>query len=277
MEEFERLSKNELFRFPIEKRIGPNNNEVSFSPQRGGIITSLKLKGEEVLYFDLNTFNDSEVNVKGGIPILFPNAGPLKEGPFLLRQHGFARNSENWIVKDSPANEFIEELSSDEATKEVYPFNFLSRTKAILEEDGSMTLLRETTNLEHDKDMPVSEGLHPYFPVPDNEKKNIRFDFPGGEVVENSFSSWSQGQTAKIDNPKLKDPSVVLRVMIPKLGTLALDVSQEYKRIWVWTQPGKNFICIEPVMRDAGGLINDPELIKPQHTFSTKINIRRVD
>ena len=52
-------------------------NEVSFSPERGGIITSLKLGGKELLYLDEETFRNPEVNVKGGIPILFPNAGPL--------------------------------------------------------------------------------------------------------------------------------------------------------------------------------------------------------
>ena len=125
--------------------------------------------------------------------------------------------------------------------------------------------------------MPVSEGFHPYFPVPEDEKQNIRFDFPGGDIIEKSFSEWSQGKTTKIDNPKVTDPNATLRVTIPKLGTLVLDVSPEYKRIWIWTQPGKDFICIEPVVRDAGGLVDDPELIKPQQTFSTKVNIRKVE
>ena len=263
-------------RFNIEKRMGPKQNEVSFSPERGGIITSLKLKDKEILYLDMDTFNDNLKNVKGGVPILFPNAGPLTEGPYPLEQHGFARDA-NWTTIESAPNEFITELKSDESTKEIFPFNFKTQTKTVLEEDGSASIYRETTNLETDKDMPLSEGLHPYFPVPENEKKNIKFDFPGGDVVESEIEKWTSGtpiKAIKIDNPKVSNPEVDLNVTIPGLGTLVFDFSPEYKRIWVWSQEGKDFICIEPVMRDAGGLVSDPEFIKPQETFSSKVNIR---
>jgi D-hexose-6-phosphate mutarotase len=63
----------------IETVKTPEGNEVSFCPERGGIITSIKFDGNEVLYMDDETFNNKEVNVKGGVPILFPNAGPIPD------------------------------------------------------------------------------------------------------------------------------------------------------------------------------------------------------
>jgi len=74
------------------------NGEVSYSPERGGIITSIKIGDKEILYMDESTFNDKGANVKGGIPVLFPNAGAIpdeiKTEEFAnLKQHGFARES----------------------------------------------------------------------------------------------------------------------------------------------------------------------------------------
>ena len=122
--------------------------------------------------------------------------------------------------------------------------------------------------------MPISMGLHPYFKVPDENKKDIKFNFAGGEIIEKDFANWSQGGTTSIDNPKLKDPNAVLKIDIPGLGTLIMDVSMEYQKIWIWSVPGEDFICIEPVMRNEGGLIDNPEMIKPGETLSGKVTLR---
>jgi hypothetical protein len=36
---------------------------------------------------------------------------------------------------------------------------------------------------------------------------------------------------------------------------------------------GKDFICIEPVMRDIGGIITEPVIIKPESTHLSSFNI----
>jgi galactose mutarotase-like enzyme len=277
MRESEHGSQEGQAQFNIETRLGPKGSEVSFSPERGGIVTSLKLGGREVLYMDQGTFNDASKSVKGGIPIMFPNAGPLKEGPYKLEQHGFARDSKDWQVLESNPNQFTEELLPNDAAREAFPFDHSFRVRGTLEDDGSFTLAQEATNLEESKDMPVSSGLHPYFPVPVDKKKDIKFMFPGGEIAEQGVAQWEREgevKTIKLDNPKVQDSQAVLRVEIPELGTLVLDVSKEYQRIWVWSQAGKDFICIEPVMRDAGGLVDDPELVPPQKTLTAKVNFR---
>lgn len=257
----------------IETLEGYEGSEVSFCPQRGGIITSMKLKGREVLYLDSDTFRDTSINVKGGIPILFPNAGPLEGGPYPLKQHGFARTSDKWSVDKIKEGESNEKFMADEDTKKSFPYNFLLEMKTKMENDGSITLAEETTNLEKDKDMPVSMGLHPYFRVSEEKKKEVEL-YVNDKKIETNFEKWSKGEAVSIDNPKLENPDAIFRVAIPDLGTIAMNASLEYKKIWIWTQPGKDFICVEPVMRDAGGLVNDPELIKPEQTLSAKVNFR---
>jgi galactose mutarotase-like enzyme len=91
---------------------------------------------------------------------------------------------------------------------------------------------------------------------------------------KNQVDRWAHGQFVSIDNPKLEDPEAVVEVKIPELGTLIIDISPEYKKIWVWSMSDKDFVCIEPVMRDSNGLIDDPENIKPQETYSASVKFK---
>lgn len=249
-------------------------NEVSHSPERGEIITSLNFKGKEILYFDEATFQNIEENVKGGIPILFPNAGPL-EGPQYpnLKQHGFARN-QKWEAIRIP-NGFIGKLRSNDSTREMFPFDFSLHVSGEFKKDGSFNIIQSVKNLEKDKELPISMGLHPYFKVPNElnedsyeQKKKIKFNFKGGDFVEENIEKWANGKAISIDNPNTS-----MEIGIPLHGTLVIEASKEYQKIWIWSQPGKDFICIEPVMRDKGGLVNDPEEIKPGEIFSANFNI----
>ena len=69
--------------FKIEKVEMPDGSGVAFCPERGGIITSIKFKGREILYLDPATLQDPKVNIKGGIPILFPNAAFYSDDFFI--------------------------------------------------------------------------------------------------------------------------------------------------------------------------------------------------
>lgn len=130
----------------VETIKGPNGNEASFCLERGGIINSIILNGKEILYLDEETFKDSETNVRGGVPILFPNAGPLKENSLYpdLPRHGFARKMK-W-QRGERQNGFKEILLSNEETKKIYPYAFLFSMTGIFEKDGSLTLINEVEN-----------------------------------------------------------------------------------------------------------------------------------
>lgn len=251
---------------------GPNNSEVTFCPKRGGIITSLKLKGKEIFYFDEETFNSKDASIRGGIPILFPNMGELKENSLYpnLKRHGFARNSE-WTIEETEKG-FKESLSSNKEIKKIYPFDFNLSVSGKFNEDGSFTLNQEIENKETKKDLPISMGLHPYLKIPVGEKKNIKFNFEGGKSIEEQINIWGNGGTVYVDNPKVEDPNAVIEIVIPALGTLFIDPSPQYKKIWIWSLPGKDFVCIEPAMRELNGLIDNPELISSKNILNLSLN-----
>ncbi len=255
----------------VETIEGPPGSSVSISPERGGIITSLKLGGTELLYMEEDTFQDTSKNVRGGIPILFPNAGPVEDARYPgLKQHGFARNSAAWQHRsaspDTPSA-FSESLAAGEASRAVFPHDFELIMRGRFSSARSFIL--DQTVLNRDRaDMPLAMGLHPYFRVPSSERSAIRFDFPGGEELEVRQEEWMNGQAVSIENP-----GSPLRVEVPNGGNLELKVSPEYKRIWVWSMPDKDFVCIEPVMRDAGGLVTDPEILGGHETITGRFEI----
>lgn len=261
----------------IEKLRASKGNEVGFSTERGGLITSLKLNGVDVFYMNEDTFNNLSGSVRGGVPDMFPNAGPLigsgHDFPE-LKQHGFARKSSGWKKGYGPESGFSMQLLSDEETKKQFPYDFDHAISGEFKEDGSFTISQSVTNTETDKEMPVSMGLHPYFKVPNERRRDIKFDFPGGDQFASRFEEWSEGQMVSVDNPKGEDPNAVLRIEIPDLGVLVFDVSKEYQKIWIWSEPGADFVCIEPVMRNPNGLVDDPEMIKPGETFTASLNIK---
>lgn len=260
----------------IEKIQGPNEGEACYCPKRGEIITSIKLGGKEIIYLDEETFKNINTNVKGGIPILFPNAGPITENPEFpkLPQHGFARNSE-W-ENEKTENGFKGTLLSNEETKKMYPFDFKFSVSGNFENDGSFTFKQEVENIGENIELPLSMGLHPYFKVPNDEKNKIQFNFEGGNEIEEKAEVWINGKAISINNPKIKDPNAIMEVIIPSLGSLIIDASIEYEKIWVWSMLGKDFVCIEPVMRDKDGLINNPEKVKPNEKFSAKVNFKLI-
>lgn len=253
---------------------GLNNSNVSYCPERGGIITSIKFGGKEILYLDEGTFRDTKGNVKGGVPILFPNAGPITESSDFpnLEQHGFARKSE-WKNENTEEG-FKETLVTDKETIKMYPYDFKFSVSGRFEKDGSFTMIQEIENKEENKDLPISMGLHPYFKVPNNRKGDIKFNFEGGKFIEGQVETWANGKAVSVDNPKIKDPCAVMEINMPSLGTLTIDASLEYKKIWIWSMPDKDFVCIEPVMRNKNGLVEDPKKIKPKETFLASVNFK---
>jgi len=248
-----------------------SGNEVSFCSTLGGIVTSLKLKGKEILYFDEKTFNVNE-SVRGGIPILFPNAGELRENNLFpnLRRHGFARNLE-WQI-DKRYDGFIESISSSSKTLDLYPYNFELTVSGYFENENSFVFSQVVENLDN-KQIPISMGLHPYFNVKNEFKKDIKFNFEGGKEIEDQIDVWQNGGTIMVDNPKIKYPDSTVEICIPDLGKIILDISIEYQKIWIWSQPEKDFICIEPMMRGENGLIDNPLLIKEGDSVKTFLKI----
>ena len=243
------------------------NTHVSFQAGKWGHIDSCVIEGVEIFH----PFFGDQNKPKGGMPFMFPNAGPLSEDQknisrLNLPQHGFGRiskwecNSETWeqrlVFSETP------------------DFPFAGKVNLTIEitQQGSVQFLQTIQNIG-DKTLPLATGLHPYFSVPKGKKDAITWDFEGWDAIYTQREIWKQGGTGKYNIP-LNAP---ISFTIPEIGTIQLETSRDYKRFWVWSLPEKDFVCVEPVMGDEGMIVDAPFMLPPgqSHTSFLKISLKK--
>lgn len=255
-----------------------NGIKICAFPDRWGIVTSLNFRWTEILYQDMlsETLSDETKSVKWGIPILFPNAGPLIEDQkekswYTLPQHGFARVNP-WKKEDPVLEDQLVQSLSSEDIRDTFGYDFEWRIINSVSVIDKNTVLFEYYIQNKSKDtLPISFWLHPYFDVPLWNKSEIQWNFEGWDIIKDDIQNWSTGGTTKIDIPKDNK----LNISIPWIGSIYIEVSPDLRRLWIWSLPWKNFVCIEPVMSDEWGIIDNPVLIKPnsEHLSSMKISL----
>ena len=235
-----------------------SGSQIEVVPERGGIVTSWKINGQEVFYLDTERFTHPDLSVRGGNPILFPLCGNLPDNTYnvdgkdyQIKQHGFARELP-WTAtaqnNDGAASVTVE-LASNEETKAVYPFDFhLAFTYSL--QGNTLEIRQEYKNLSATP-MPFSSGFHPYFLCGDKNqieanipsvsyqdnrtKENFafdgKFDFDQDEI-DAVFGKLNSRSTSIIDNSRnLK---------------IAIDYDDFYTYLVFWTVKGKDFYCLEP-------------------------------
>jgi galactose mutarotase-like enzyme len=234
------------------------DSQVSVVPERGGIVTSWKVKGQEIFYLDGDRFKDPALSVRGGIPLLFPICGNLPDDSYSLNgqtysliQHGFARNIP-WTATaqstDDGASVTVT-LRSDADTKAVYPFdfelNFTYRLK------GNQLELRYGHTNHSDQPMPFSSGIHPYFAASD--KTQLTVDLPStsynikGDKDLQSFKGQFDFNQEEIDFAfvNLTGQTAVVTDQSCNLK-LTVNYDKSYSTIVFWAVKGKDFYCLEP-------------------------------
>jgi galactose mutarotase-like enzyme len=214
-------------------------------PERGALVTSLRVAGRELLYLDRATLDDPSKNVRGGIPLLFPFAGKLAGGVLALtgttmKQHGFARDRA-WQVTEQRDTDARMTLAADDATRALYPYDFTAHHRALLLPRG---LQLELTLIAGAAALPVSPGWHPYFAI-DGDKARVH----GDGVAAGRFADDRETDTgivAPLDGrSRFANPA------------LELEASPELRHLQLWTLPGKPFVCIEPFFGPAGTIDSD--------------------
>ena len=109
------------------------NSSINVVPERGGTITSWRIKNQELLFLDTNKFENPELPIRGGIPVLFPICGKLPNNTYkyngnnyFLKQHGFARDLPWEVIGNSNQDRASITLvfTSNRLTRTVYPFDF---------------------------------------------------------------------------------------------------------------------------------------------------------
>jgi galactose mutarotase-like enzyme len=260
------------------------------APARGGIATRLTLSGEPILYMDDATLNDPTKNVRGGIPVLFPQPGKLEGDAFVhaasgakgtLRQHGFARNLPWEVVgtaTDAAASATLR-LASDAATRAAYPWDFVAEYTYTLDKDR----LRIDQRFENRSatPMPFGAGFHPYFQVGQADKGRARIGTPAtrgfDNVTKTDVPVSTIDLTAKEVDLHLYDHGVVPCTLTLPGRTITVRGSPEFSHWVIWTLAGKDFVCVEP-WTCPGNALNTGErllVLAPGETRSVWIEIAR--
>ncbi|KAB8333369.1 aldose epimerase [Scytonema tolypothrichoides VB-61278] len=269
-------------------QIQTNQSRLEVVHQRGGIITSWRVQGQEILYLDHERFANPELSVRGGIPILFPICGnllndtyTLNNKQYTLKQHGFARDlpwefTEDHITPDIASLTLV--LSSNEQTRAVYPFDFkLAFTYQI--EGNTLEIKQKYTNLSSEK-MPFSSGFHPYFLTAD--KNQLKFEIPSQEYQDkitketHSFNGDFDYNRDEIDVAfkQLSGQSATVTDHARKLK-LTLEYDETYSTLVFWTLKGKDYYCLEPwsAARNALNTGEHLTVLEPEATHTATIRL----
>ncbi len=223
-------------------------SKVELAPQRGGLVTSFQVDGRELLYLEPATLADASKNVRGGIPVLFPSPGKLRDDAFsyegkrgALKQHGFARNLP-WSVEGSTLT-----LESSAQTRVQFPWDFCYRLTIKLQ-DATLRLGIAVVNTG-DEPLPFGLGFHPYFAL--QNKSSVTIDTQASTIFDNvtkevrSFSGFDFSR--KEQDLYLLDHGSTQSALHYGDGTaLAVRASSVFTRWVVWSLAEKDYVCIEP-------------------------------
>ena len=240
----------------LELRDDDAESLVTLVPERGGIVTRLRVGARELLYLDEATLRDPGKNVRGGIPLLFPAPGRLERDHFAraghsgaMKQHGFARDQpfQARAHADPDAARATMTLASNDATRAMYPWDF--RLTLVVALRGASLRLDLTVENTGSETMPFGFGIHPYFRVSD--KAGLRIATRATRAFDNVIKAVVPFRgfdlTAKeVDLHLLDHGSSESALDWADGGHLALRASPEHTRWVVWTLAGRDFVCVEP-------------------------------
>lgn len=261
---------------------------IVIAPGRGGMVTRFDVgePARPVMFMDAATLADRTKNVRGGNPVLFPSPGPLAGDEFTrqgrsgsMKQHGFARQR-SWTVVSYTSHEATLELVSNDETRAQYPWDFAATLRYALEATSQRVALTIETRIENRSDapLPFALGFHPYFHVPDADKKAAR-------IATDAKRAWDNFGKQAIDlhgpiDLTVKEVDLHLIGHTPRSATLdrgadriVVSADPEFDRWVIWTQAGKDFVCLEPWTAPADALNTGEGLTELAPGASKTLNV----
>ncbi|WP_246120390.1 aldose epimerase [Cohnella terricola] len=265
------------------KDLGTNSSFV-ICPERGGIVISCRLRGQELFYLDRDTFLNPQANIRGGNPVLFPICGQLVNGQYewngrtyRMNNHGVARTSP-WEVLNTDTDDSASitlALQSNEETLAAFPFKFELRFTYRLK-DGALSIEQQYIN-KSQEDMPMVAGFHPYFAT---ESKNLNYRTDATRLLdyndksEKAFDGYLQleGMAESAALLDAKKPEIVFPLSQDR--NIRLSYSEQFRYVVLWTVEDKPFVCVEPwtalneALNDKKGLL----MVAPGETLNLELN-----
>jgi galactose mutarotase-like enzyme len=208
----------------------------------------------------------------GRAPLLFPIVGALNGGTYRLgteryslSRHGFARGSRFALTASAPDRAAFR-LSSDDASRHLYPFDFDLDVLFALE--GATLTIESKISNRGNVILPASLGYHPAFrwPLPFGQSRSSHYlEFDSSEsaptrrlnseglLAPEAFPTPIVGRRLTLVDDLFANDALIFEalrsrrvtygaVQGPRIGVSFPDSPY----LGVWTKPGANFICIEP-------------------------------
>lgn len=206
-------------------------------------------------------------------PVLFPIVGKLHGDEYRLNgssyhisQHGFARDKEFKCIQQEN-HQLSFELSADEETRQMYPFEFMLQIRYRLK-DNRLVIVYEVEN-RGSQPMPFSIGAHPAFYCPaqiDHHWEEYQLLFERNETLERHLieDGLRNGQTKQLLDAEhvlplhrhlFEDDAVIfynvesewISIMAQSTGKKIVTVyCSEFPYLGIWQKLGADFYCIEP-------------------------------
>lgn len=245
------------------------------TPERGGLVHSLKLGEQEILWMP-DDFSASDSSWPGGgIPLCFPFAGRvwhngtlykygLDQAVYPMPLHGFSYASK-WSVLHQGTDKAILLLADNDATRTLYPFSFELQLEISLMSSGlelAVTVTHKSPLATHPK-MPVALGWHPYFKVAGATNTTLSHNAtkyypvtPSGAAGKISDVTDVGAKPWRIDQPLLNSlifsslKSSEAELESKDLPKIQISYGPEglHQHLVVWSNQPNSFYCVEPWM-----------------------------
>ena len=251
---------------------------MEFILRSNKLIVTIQSKGAEIssiLFNDLEYIWQAKPDVwPRHTPVLFPIVGKLRNNTFnynsasyALSQHGFARDKEFKMIKQTDS-EVTFELGSDMETEKIFPFQFKFQIKYAIENE-MVVCQYSIINPSSEADLFFSVGAHPGFKVPlletekftdyalifHNSKKFFVTELSDGLLTNTKKELiLKEGDLKITDDLFNADALVFENSQIDSIG-LRSTVSgkgvelqcKNWPYFGIWSKKGCNeFICLEP-------------------------------
>ena len=259
---------------------------LTITPERGGMITSFTLDGEEFVWTRRPNFSECN-RPRFGVPVLFPSCGNPDNGVHIfdgkaypMETHGFADLCA-WDVESVGPDGVTLILESTPLTKFLYPFDFTLLLNYNLE--GNKALVSLTVINEGNTDMPFSFGYHPYFTA--SKLENVEFDIKCATCSENAKGEQPAApEKITLTRKEGADNSVRLLtgVQFPMTLTdkgnghkVTVDADETFENGVLWQQDAESFVCMEPWNGWANSVNEDGkhEVLEPDEAMTSEWSI----
>jgi aldose 1-epimerase len=285
--------------------------EATFAPRAGMVGCSLRYRGEELLHLGNGIRDYVRTGAVVGIPLLYPWANrlsgfdfafagrsvALEHGSDLIRLdpnglpiHGLLGGVPYWNVRDTRSGHREAVLSAEldfgahEDLLRAFPFPHALQMDVTLA--GTELSILTTVNPTGDVAVPISFGFHPYLTLPSpREEWEIELPVRKQLVLDERIIPTGATEPVAFPRAKLGDRSfddgytdlIAGKPFVVSDGmrTITASFDERYPYTQVYSPPGAQFICFEPMTAPTNALRTGSALpaVAPGETFSASFRL----